>query len=67
MFAYTRTFEQRTALIVANFRPKTVEWKVPAGLKLKREGLLTSTYGGVMETEGVLSLKPFEAFASFVE
>jgi len=66
VFAFTRTYEDQKVLVVANFREKTVEWTVPGNLSLKKDGLLTSTYGGVMETNGVLSLKSFEAFASFV-
>ncbi|PVH86004.1 glycoside hydrolase family 13 protein [Cadophora sp. DSE1049] len=66
VFAYTRTFEKETVLVVVNFRAKNVQWKLPKGVELVKEGVLVSSYGGVMEMEGVLSLRPFEAFATFV-
>lgn len=66
VFAYTRTFEKETVVVIANFREENVQWKLPQGMKLVKEGVLVSSYGGVMEMEGVLSLRPFEAFATFV-
>lgn len=66
VFAYTRTFEKETVVVIANFRPENVQWKLPEGMKLVKEGVLVSSYGGVMEMGGVLSLRPFEAFATFV-
>ncbi|CZT43865.1 probable alpha-amylase [Rhynchosporium secalis] len=66
VFAYTRTYGKETVLVIANFRAESVEWTLPEAVKLNKEGVLVSTYGGVMEMNGVLSLKPFEAFATFI-
>lgn len=66
VFAYTRSFGKETVLVVVNFRAENKEWKLPEGMVLEREDLLVSSYGGVMEMDGVLSLRPFEAFATFV-
>lgn len=66
VFVYTRTFGKEIVLVVANFRAENVQWTLPKGVKLAKEGVLVSSYGGVMEMEGVLSLRPFEAFATFV-
>ncbi|KAK0102911.1 hypothetical protein ONS96_005537 [Cadophora gregata f. sp. sojae] len=66
VFAYTRSFGKETVLVVANFRAENVQWKLPGGVELVKEGVLVSGYGGVMEMDGVLSLRPFEAFATFV-
>ncbi|KAH7383712.1 glycoside hydrolase superfamily [Cadophora sp. MPI-SDFR-AT-0126] len=66
VFAYSRAFDNKTVVIVANFRAENVQWKLPKGVELSKEGVLVSSYGGVMEMEGELSLRPFEAFATFI-
>ncbi|EKD15443.1 uncharacterized protein L3040_001816 [Drepanopeziza brunnea f. sp. 'multigermtubi'] len=69
VFAYLRRYGDEKVAVVCNFKDVVVEWKMPAGMRMKEGGVLTSTYGGVMEGEGgaVLFLRPFEAVASFVE
>jgi glycosidase len=64
VFAYTRTFNGETVLVVCNFRESPINWSLPAGLRSpKVEELLISTYGDVkLGPESVL-LRPFEAFA----
>lgn len=67
VFAYTRAFGNEKVLVVANFREYSVTWLLPKGIKLLMEKLLTSSYGGINLMDGEVSLKPFEAFACFVD
>lgn len=67
VFAYLRTFGKEKVLVVANFRAESVTWKLPKGISLLKDKILTSSYGGINLMDGELSLKPFEAFACFVE
>lgn len=56
VFAYTRTFEGKTLLVVANFKNKEASFALPEGL-LKGKVLL-SNYAG---SELSCSLRPYEA------
>jgi glycosidase len=67
VFAYVRTFGEQKVVVVCNFRKEKVEWKLPADLELSKEKILTSNYFGVEVGGGVVELRPFEAFACFVE
>lgn len=67
VFAYTRTFGNEKVLVVANFRMESLTWLLPKGITLLRDRTLTSSYGGIHIMDGEVSLKPFEAFACFVE
>ncbi len=53
--------------MVTNFREHSVDWVFPKGVTLQKDKLLTSSYGGVNEQEGVVYMRPFEAFACFVK
>jgi glycosidase len=64
VFAYTRSYNGESVLVVCNFRELPVEWKSPLGLhSARREHLLISTYGDLLLTADTVSLRPFEAFA----
>ena len=64
VFAYTRSFNGETVLIVCNFRESPVDWTLPAGLRSpKGEEVLISTYGDVISGPESVTLRPFEAFA----
>lgn len=67
VFAYTRTFENEKVIVVANFRKESLLWSPPKGVNLRTDKILTSSYGGINLTDGDLALKPFEAFACYVE
>jgi glycosidase len=66
VLAYIRTFEGQKVVVVTNFHKIAVSWSLPKGIVL-RDDLLISNYGGIKERDGKLSLRPFEAFACFVE
>lgn len=66
VFAYTRAYGRKKVIVVVNFTSENHNWKLPDNVRWKREDLLVSVYGGVMEMDNVVSLRPFEAFASFV-
>ena len=66
VFAYTRTFEGKTIIVVCNFRKVAETWSLPAGIKLQEDKVLTSNYDGISLKDGAVSLRPFEAFAAFV-
>ena len=64
VFAYTRSYNEESVLVVCNFRERPVQWKLPLGLHgVKKEHLLISTYGDLLSTADTVSLRPFEAFA----
>lgn len=66
VFAYRRTHNGDSVLVVCNFREKETQWLLPSGVQSPRdEDLLISTHGGVVPTSSVhtLSLRPFEALA----
>ena len=56
VFAYTRTFEGKTLLVVANFKNKEVSFALPEGLSKGK--VLLSNYAG---SELSCSLRPYEA------
>lgn len=63
VFAYTRTFGEERAIVVANFRKTNVTWTIPEGLVFKEDRILISNYGGFSLKGGQVELRPFEAFA----
>lgn len=65
IFAYLRTFQDQKVLVVANFRPREVKWRVPDGFDLQEEKVLVANYE-VNFRGDTLSLRPFESFAIFV-
>lgn len=67
VFAYLRVHERKKALVVANFMKETVNWKIPSGLVLKESLILISNYERLRLRDGLLELRPFEAFACFLE
>jgi glycosidase len=66
VFAYSRTFGGQKAVIVCNFRKENVVWELPKSIKLLEENVLVSNYERVDVKAGVVLLRPFEAFATFV-
>ena len=56
VFAYTRTFEGKTLLVVANFKNKEARFALPEGLSKGK--VLLSNYAG---SELSCSLRPYEA------
>lgn len=56
VFAYTRTFEGKTLLVVANFKNKEASFALPEGLSKGK--VLLSNYAG---SELSCSLRPYEA------
>lgn len=64
VFAYVRSFNGNSVMIVCNFRESPVDWSVPSGLNSpKEETLLVTTYGDVSSNSKSVFLRPFEAFA----
>ena len=64
VFAYTRSYNGESVLVVCNFRDRLIEWKLPLGLHgARREHLLISTHGNLVLGNDTVSLRPFEAFA----
>ena len=64
VFAYTRSFNGETVLVVCNFRESVVDWTLPAGVRNPRgEEILISTYKDVTSKPESVVLRPFEAFA----
>ena len=67
VFAYKRSFEKETVIVVANFRKTPVDWVLPKNTKLQEENMLISNHPAIKAKEGAVSLRPFEAFACFVD
>ncbi|CZR62401.1 probable alpha-glucosidase (maltase) [Phialocephala subalpina] len=67
VLAYIRAFGKEKVIVVANFRKESLTWTLPKGIRLQTDKILTSSYGGISVMDGELSLKPFEAFACYVE
>jgi len=63
VFAYLRTFGEDKAIVVTSFKTESVEWTVPQGIELNKDGVLVSNYAGVDVSNGTITLRPFEAFA----
>lgn len=62
--AFLRTFKDQKVLVVVNFRPKDILWKVPEGLKLSETPLIANYEAS--RTGHFWILKPFEACAYFL-
>lgn len=67
VLAYIRAFGKEKVIVVANFRKESLTWTLPKGIRLQTDKILTSSYGGISVMDGELSMKPFEAFACYVE
>jgi glycosidase len=65
VFAYTRTFGEQKVIVVANFRKTPLTWSLPSGTTLQKD-VLISNYSEISIKDGSISLRPFEAFACFV-
>ena len=64
VFAYTRSYNGESVLVVCNFRERAVEWNSSSSLHgARREHLLISTYGDLLLEADTVLLRPFEAFA----
>jgi glycosidase len=67
VFAYKRTFEKQSAVVVCNFRNDTIEWEVPNQVVFDSERLLVGNYQKANVSGEVLKLRPFEAFACYLK
>lgn len=67
VFAYTRTFGEQKAVVVANFRKHNLTWTVPSGMTLQKDKVLISNYADPSFKDNSVSLRPFEAFACLVD
>jgi hypothetical protein len=69
VFAYTRTFGNQKVIVVANFRKEPVTWSLPKNIKLQKgkEKILISNYSDIDVEDGLVSLRPFEAYVCFVD
>lgn len=65
--AYTRTFEDQTVIVVTNFRKTSLTWTLPVKISLQEDKVLISNYEAVSVQNGVLSVRPFEAFVCFIK
>jgi maltooligosyltrehalose synthase len=64
VFAYSRSFNGKSVLVICNFRERLVEWTLPLGLRgAKKEQVLISTHDDVLLEDDAVLLRPFEAFA----
>jgi glycosidase len=64
VFAYSRSFNGESVLVVCNFRERPIEWTLPLGSRgAKKEQVLISTHGDVLLDADAVVLRPFEAFA----
>jgi glycosidase len=63
VFAYLRTDESESLLVVCNFFGKEAAFELPEGLSLANGSVLISNYGELPEgVQGSLALRPYEAF-----
>jgi len=67
VFAYTRSFGSQKAIVVTNFRKTPVAWTLPKDITLRMENILISNLSGINVKDGLVSLRPFEAFACIVD
>jgi glycosidase len=67
VFAYTRTFENQKVFVVTNFRKTPVTWSLPKNITLRKDNILVSNYSDPNIEEGLLSLRPFEALACYLD
>lgn len=68
VFAYYRSYGEQRLLVVTNWRKEEKTFKVPEKLKLKKGDRLVGNYDETeLESRDEVVLKPYEAFAWFVE
>lgn len=68
VFAYYRSYREQRLLVVTNWRKEEKTFKVPEKLKLKKGDRLVGNYEETeLESKDEVVLKPYEAFAWFVE
>lgn len=69
VFAYLRSFENETVIVVCNFKKEAIKWSLPEGFSLRDVEVLVGNYeeGKVKVVEGQIELRPFEAFAAFLK
>ena len=61
VFAYTRSREAETALVVCNFRQEAVSWAAPPSVKLQGGKVLLSNYPAADLSKSSVVLRPYEA------
>lgn len=62
VFVYSRTFEERQLVVVANFTARDISLDLPGELNISGENLICN-YEPVAVLAGHIDLKPYEAFA----
>lgn len=61
IYAYTRTYESQTLLVVLNFSEENQIFEVPAELQGKKDEILITNYSGHETLQNTITLRPFEA------
>ncbi|WP_423406859.1 alpha-glucosidase [Heyndrickxia sp. MSNUG] len=61
VYAYTRTYESHTLLVVLNFSAQNQTFEVPAELQGKKDEILIANYSGHETLQTTIALKPYEA------
>jgi glycosidase len=67
VFTYTRTFENQKVIVVTNFRKTPISWSLPKDIAFHKGKILISNYSDTNIKEGLVFLRPFEAFATYVD
>lgn len=62
VFVYSRTWEQKRVVTVANFQPREIKVEMPNELQLSGQCLI-SNYGKVDTVGKTVTLQPYESFA----
>jgi len=61
IYAYTRTYESQTLLVVLNFSAEKQTFEVPATLLAKEYEILITNYSGHKSLQAKIALRPYEA------
>lgn len=62
VFVYSRTWEQKRVVVIANFQPREIMVEMPNELQLSGQCLI-SNYGKVDTVGKTVTLQPYESFA----
>ncbi|MEH7886974.1 alpha-glucosidase [Bacillus sp. JJ1609] len=61
IYAYTRTYESQTLLVVLNFSAEDQTFEIPAALHAKEYEILITNYSGHKSLQAKIALRPYEA------
>lgn len=67
IYAYTRTYESQSLLVVLNFSAEHQNFEVPADLIGKPKEILTTNYTGQENVNSKIALRPFEAIVYLIQ